>query len=151
MGEDVVDRSVVILPMKEDEEVFIRSVNEKDRHAIRFREFISQYGLEYDGYLSDAGYTLACYLSSIGYVVLQNDDDSVLYLPECLSINQYVWFKNHKKQFRKMGKNLAIVDFDQGRISHYDEYSLYVMLLFVQFRNLLEEKQIVDYSRKKKE
>ena len=145
------NRSVIILPMKEDEEVFIRPVDEKERHAAGVREFISQKGLEYEGYLSDAGYTLACYLTSIGYVVLQNDDDSVLYLPECLSTNQYVWFKNHKKLFRKMGNTLSIVDFDQGRISHYDEHTLDGILPFVQFRNLLEEKQIVDYSIKKKE
>ncbi len=147
------DRKVVIVSPDEDAEVFERVLtldkdNKPERHVVGYREFLEQNGLEYQGYEKEAAYTLAMYLISLGYICfdVEPTDISVIYLPLAISASQYNWYRKSKKDLRRC--KLAILDKNEVGLEHYDESSLCGEKPFNKLRELIEEKEIIEFERK---
>ncbi len=150
------DRKVIIIPPYPVENVFERVLkldenNKPERHVIGYREFLKQNGLDYKGYEKEAAYTLSIYLISLGFICfdIEPTEISVMYLPQAISTDQYSWYKKNKKNFRKY--NLAIIDKNEVGLEHYDENILCGEKPYNKLRDLIEEKEIVEYKEKKVE
>lgn len=142
------DRKVVIVSPTQDTEPFERVLkadenNKPERHVVGYREFLIKNGLEYKGYEKEAAYTLAMYLISLGCICFDAEptDVSVVYLPERITNNQYLWWKKAKKNLRRY--KLAIIDKTEIGIDHYDECTLCGEKPFTKLKNLIEDKEIV--------
>lgn len=145
-------REVIIISPFQDE-IFERVLtvdknNQLERHAVGGREFLKQECLDYEGYEEDAFYTLAVYLISLGYLVFQAEsvETSIIYLPEKISKNQYDWYCKNKKTLRRI--RLAIVDKMDGRIMPYDQNNLYEEKPYKKLREIIEEKEVLEYENK---
>lgn len=139
---------MVISPNKEDnyEVEMPLDISRAEKHDRYLAKYLSSKNLAVDGMEEMGVYNISTYAASLGFIIFQIDiDNTVVYLPNEITSDQYEWFKKNKRKIRKY--HLLIVDLDENQINHYDASNLDSINPFFKYRELMEEKKIISNER----
>ena len=140
------DRGIIIVNSAGEEfrEIIGTSDSNSDKHVTHLRNY-----LKANGYISEnidemATYTLFVYSARLGLIAFQVDNPTVVYLPKELSMKQYEWYIQNKKNLKKI-RNLMITNIEQtDYLTYYDRSILGGENPFKKFKELMEEKAIYE-------
>ena len=139
------DRGIIIVNNAGEEfkEAFSTS-EDSDKHVLHLRNYLKENGYTSENIDEMATYTLFVNCAKVGFLTFQVDDQTVVYLPEKLSIKQFEWYMQNKKNLKKI-RNLMIVNIEEpDYLTFYDRSTLGGENPFKKFKELIEEKALYE-------
>lgn len=138
------DRGIIIVNSAGKEFREIIGTSDSDKHVTPLRYYLKENGYTCENIDEIATYTLFVYCARLGLIAFQVDNPTVVYLPKELSMKQYEWYIQNKKNLKKIN-NLMIVNIEEPDfLSNYDRTTLDGENPFKKFKELMEEKAIYE-------